>query len=349
MTTARETWLTGVLAVGFLAAGVAAVAAHGDPATGFELSIYESTTPTFWVLSAVSMAAALLTGFHARDSRALRAAAVGLGAVTVLSITMLPLLRGYFFYGSADSLSHLGWARQMAGQVPDAPLSPTGLLYPGIHATAVAINGVTGVPLTRALLYVVLVYTLVFVVFVPLCVRELADDRLAVVAGAFSALLLLPINNVSVFNVPYPTGQGIYLLPVFVLLVALFVVPDGTGSRGLGWGSLLAVVSFALVLLHPIVAMPALLLLATISGVQFAYRRWEPSHRIARHRALYANTAFFAVAFFLWSQRFERVQRQQVILVEGLFFGGEPVGDEITMRAGSLAALGSGITELYVK
>ena len=349
MTTARETWLTGVLAVGFLAAGVAAIAAHGDPATGFELSIYESTTPTFWVLSAVAMTAALLAGFHARDSRALRAGAVGLGAVTILSIAMLPLLRGYFFYGSADSLSHLGWARQMAGQVPNAPLSPTGLLYPGIHATGVAIAGVTGVPMTRALLYVVLVYTLVFVVFVPLCVRELADDRLAVVAGAFSALLLLPINNVSVFNMPYPTGQGIYLFPVLVLLVVLFVVPDGTGSRGLRWGSLLAVVSFAVILLHPIVAVPALLLLATISGVQYAYRRWEPSHRIASHRALYANTAFLAVAFFLWSQRFERVQRQQVILVEGLFFGGEPVGDEITMRAGSLAALGSGITELYVK
>lgn len=349
MTSARRMLLTGALAVGFLSLGVAALAAHGDPATGYELSIYESTTSTFWIAGAVAMVAALVTGFDPRTPRALRHGAVALGAGVVLSIALLPLLRGYFFYGSADSLSHLGWARMMAGEIPDATLSPTGLLYPGIHATAVAIGGLTGVPLTRAMLFVVLVYTAVFVVFVPLCVRELAEDDLAVVAGAFSALLLLPINNVSVFNMPYPTGQAIYLLPAFLFLIVLFAVPDRPGRWGLRWASLLAVVSVAILLVHPIVALPALLLLATVSGVQYAYRRWRPTHPIASHRPLYANTAFLGVAFVLWSQRFPRVQRQQTILIEGLFFGGQPVGDEITSRAGSLAALGSGIAELYVK
>lgn len=349
MSTARETWLTGVLSIGFLSLLVAVLAAHGDPSTGFELSIYPSTTATFWIGAGVAMAAALVTGFNARISRQLRGGAVLLGIGTVLSVALLPLLRGYFFYGAADSLSHLGWARQMAGQIPEAPLSPTEILYPGIHATAVSITGLTGVPLTRAMLYVVLVYTLVFLVFVPLCVRELVEDELAVVVGAFSAMLLLPINNVSVFNMPYPTGQAIYLLPLFLFLAIVFVIPEGTGRRGLRWGALLAVVSVAILLVHPIVAAAALIFLATVSGIQFAYRRWQPSHPIAHHRTVHANVVFLAVAFFLWSQRFPRVQQQQTILIQGLFFGGEPVGDEITTRAGSLTVLGSGLAELYVK
>lgn len=349
MTTARETWLTGVLAIGFLSFTAAVIAAHGDPAAGYELSIYESTTPTFWIGGAVAMVAALATGFYARHSRPLRGGALALGVATVLAIAMLPLLRGYYFYGPADSLSHLGWARMMAGQIPDAPLSPLGLLYPGIHATAVAITGVTGAPLTRAMLYVMLVYTLVFVVFVPLCVRELVHDRLAVVVGTFSGLLLLPINNVSVFNMPYPTGQAIYLLPLLIFLAIAFVVPGRIRGSGLRWGALLGVVSLAILFVHPLIAGPALLLLGTIAGLQFAYRRWQPDHPIARHRPLYANALLLAVAFLLWSQRFERVQRQESILIQGLFFGGQPVGDEIAMRAGSLAALGTGIAELYVK
>ena len=349
MSTARETWLTALLSIGFLAFAAAVVAAHGDPANGYELSIYDSTTPTFWIAAAVAMAAALVAGFYARESRPLRGGALVLGAATVVSIVVLPLLRGYFFYGSADSLSHLGWARQMAGQIPNAPLPPTDILYPGIHATAVAITGLTSLPLTRSLLFVVLLYTLLFVVFVPLCVRELVRDDLAVATGAFAAFLLLPINNVSVFNMPYPTGQAIYLLPLLVFLVVAFVVPGRFGGGALLWGSLLAVVSLAVILLHPLVAAAALLLVGTIAGVQFAYRRWQPGHVIADHRPLYANAVLLGVAFVLWSQQFETVRRQESILVQGLFFGGQPVGDEITSRAGSLAVLGTGIAELYVK
>lgn len=349
MTIERETWLTGVLAIGFLSFAVAAFTAHGDPATAYELSIYESTTPIFWVACALALAAALVTGFHTRASRPLRGGAVALGSATVISIVMLPLLRGYFFYGGADSLSHLGWARQIAGEIPSAPLSPTELLYPGIHTTAVAITGLTNVPLRRSLLFVVLIYTLLFVVFVPLVVRELVRDELAVIVGAFSALLLLPINNISVFNMPYPTGQAIYLLPLFVFLIIGVAVPGRFEGGRLRWGALLAIVSLALIFLHPLVAAAALLLLGTIAGVQFVYRRWQPSHVIASHRPLYANVLFLGLAFLLWSHRFERVRRQETILIQGLFFGGQPVGDEITGRAGSLAVLETGIAELYVK
>ena len=346
---ARDMWLTGVLAVGFLALGVATLAAHADPATGYELSIYESTTPVFWLAGAVALVAALVTAFHAGVSRPLRIGAVGLGMGTVLAIVILPVLRGFFFMGSADSLSHLGWARMMAGEIPGASLSPTELLYPGIHATSVAIAGMTDVPMTRAMLFVVMIYTLVFFVFVPLCVRALVEDELAVVVGTFSGLLLLPINNVSVFNVPYPTGQAIYLLPLLIFLVIVFVLPDRSGGSGLRWGALVGLVSLAVLFVHPIIAGPAMLVLGAIAASQFAYRRWNPRHPIAGHRRLHANVLFFGGAFLLWAQRFPRVQQQEEILIEGLFFGGQPVGDEVTRRAGSLAVLGTGIAELYVK
>ena len=82
-------------------------------------------------------------------------------------------------------------------------------------------------------------------VFVPRCVARLSRDPMAPVVGTLAGLLLLPINNVSVFNVPYPTGQAIYLLPLLVFLVLVFVVPGAAEWRGFRWGLLVGLVSVA--------------------------------------------------------------------------------------------------------
>ena len=337
------------LAVGFFALAIALLAAHGDPTTAYELSTYASTTPTFWAGVGLSICAGVVVALDDDTPPRLRSAAMALAAGGVLAIVSIPVIRGYFFHGYADSLSHLGWARMMAGEIPGASLSPTELLYPGIHATSVAIAGATGVPLTRAMMLVVVVYTTAYVIFVPLCVARLSRDRMAPVVGTLAGLLLLPINNVSVFNMPYPTGQAIYLLPLLIFLVLAFVRPDAAERRGLRWGTLLALVSLAVLFVHPIVAAPALLALATMAALQSAYRRWRPDHPIAGDRRLHANALLLGGAFVLWAQRFPRVREQQSFLIEGLFFGGQQVADEVTGRTDAFAALGTGIAELYVK
>ena len=68
-------WFTLVLVVGVLAFLAAVLAAHRDPATGYEVSIYAATTPAFWVGTGLAVLCALdrkstrLNSSHIQKSR----------------------------------------------------------------------------------------------------------------------------------------------------------------------------------------------------------------------------------------------------------------------------------------
>lgn len=335
-----------LLAAGFIALGIAVMSAWSDPGRTYELDIYAATPGSFWVGIAAAAFTGLLVAFHGEVTRSVRTAALGLVGLSVFAVLGLPILRNFYFYGPGDSLSHLGWARLM----DDGRLSPLGLLYPGIHSTAVFVKSLIGVELRRAMQYVVLVFTAIFVVFVPLSVREISDSRWAVVTGFAVALLLLPINNVSVFHLPYPTAQAIFFVPLILYLALKYVtLPDGDFPRSVTpAGILLALGSIAVVLLHPQQAGSVLLLFFGIVLVQFIYRRRRPDHPISSQRPFYFQFAVLVIAFLLWAPRFNRVQSAGQGFISGLL-GSEPVGNEISTRAVSLSVLGGSIQELFLK
>jgi len=336
-----------VLAIGYAALAVAVLAAYTRPARGYELDIYRATPIAFWIGVGIAVLASLAVSVRHRIGRRLRTTALGLVVLAVLAVVALPLFRNYYFFGPGDSLSHLGWTRMISR----GDLSPFGLLYPAIHSTAVFVNRVIGVSLRRAMLLVVLVYTLVYLVFVPRCVDEIASSRLAIVTGTFVAVLFLPINNVSVYVLPYPTTQALFFIP-FVLYLAIkyIVLPDEGMPRPItAAGILLAISSVAIVLLHPQQAGSVLLVFGGIVAVQVLSRVFDPDNTISEQRPLYAQTAFLAAAFLLWAPRFGRVRSAGAGLINGLLGFGDPVGDEISRRSGSLVELGGSVPELFVK
>jgi hypothetical protein len=335
-----------LLAVGYLAVGAAVLTAWTDPARRYELDIYAATPTAVWAGLAVGVVTGLLVAYHRDVSRRVRTAALVLLGAAVLAVVALPILRNYYFFGPGDSLSHLGYARSIA----EGARSPFDLLYPGIHTTAVFLSEVLGVALTRALLFVVLTFAALYAVFVPLAVREITDARWAVVTGTVLGLLLLPINNVSVFALPYPTAQAIWFVP-FVLYLALKYVslPDTSFPRSIApAGLLLALASVSIVLLHPQQAGSVLLLFGGIVLVQWAYRWFRSDHPVSHQRPLYVQFAFLAAVFLLWAPRFDRVQSAGSGLIQGLL-GTEAIGNEITRRAGGLSFLGGSVPELFVK
>lgn len=331
------------LTAGFAALAFAAAAAVGSPATGYELSIYRSTPALFWVGTAVALAASVAVSFRPGAPR-LRNAALLLGGTAVWSVVALPVLRGYFFYGAGDALSHLGFALSfLEGE------NPADLLHPGIHVLSLAVGEATGLPVRQALLLGVLTFFLLYFLFVPLCVREIAGDRAGLAVGAFAGLLLLPLNNVATHVIAHPSSQTILFVPVVVFALVLFL-RQGAGGRGVtAAGGLLGLVSAAVVLLHPQEALSVIVLFGTVLLLQWVYRRLDVDHPIARHRLVLVPALFLVSVWLLWAPRSPRVQSRIVTAYRSVFVSSPPPGGEVATRSVSLAVLGGSLGELFVK
>lgn len=350
------------LTVGFLALLAAVLLARRSPPTGYELSLYTATPPAVWAGLAVALVVGVAVSMGGDDR--VSDAGLVLASAAVFVVVTLPLLRGYYFYGAGDALSHLGWIRELSA----GSLAPVNLLYPGVHTTAVFVAAVTGMALRTALVFVVLAcYTLVFLLFVPLCVALLEGSRLGLTLGVLAALLLAPINGVSVHPTAHPASQAILFFP-FILFLALRystgpwrtagsgaadAVADGgrslVGDRVTAVGILLALASSAMVLIHPQQALNVVLFFAAIAAVQVLYRRRKTGHPITNHRPMYAQTAIVAAVFLLWAPRFQRVQEALVGTVVSIILRGPSAGTVVADKSVSLTTIGGSLPVLFLK
>ena len=333
----------GALLVGFASLAAAVLVAHGSPPEAYELSIYAGTPPAFWVGSAVALLVATFVGLGA-DGLPRRLALV-LGGAATLAVASLPVLRSYYFFGAGDALTHLGWAKDIAA----GKLSVLNFLYPGSHTIAVFLADLTGMALHRAMLVTVMVFTAVFLLFVPLATWAITRDRRATALAALSGFLFLPINNISTFDMAHPTTQAIMFFPLMLYLAARYLTRADRDSLFVGTptGALLALASVAVVLVHPQQAANVLMVFGVIFGLQLLAR--FVGSRETDHRTFALQTAFLAVVFALWAPRHERASGATSALMNMLLHGSELVGAEVTQRAGSLQAVGGSVAVLFVK
>lgn len=335
------------LVVGFLAVTVALLAAYSRPATGYELSIYRATPTVFWVGIGLGFLSAIYVSTTALHARRHVDAALLLATICGVAVVALPVIRSYTFYGAGDSLSHLGWAREIqTGTIP-----PTDVVYPGVHLTASALSALTGDPLTRTLQYVpTVVFPLVFVVFTVLCLRVLTESRWAPVVGVFSAVLFVPINQISVHVVTHPTSQAILFLPVVLYVLFRFLLDESGGlALTTAFGVLLLVVGLALLLVHPQETFTFLSLLGGIWLLQVAVRRGRPDHPIAAHRSVFAPLILLLLTHVLWTSQHARARTRVSSTLGSILNRGPTTLTETAERGTSLATLGGSFEELFLK
>ena len=349
--TSRPESFKPLLLVGFLLCGVATITAHASPASEFELSIYESTPVLFWACVAGSLLIGLSTSVFA--SGRLRSVAGLLSGTAFASIVSLPLLRGYYFYGEYDSLTHIGWIKDVAAGV----LSPFDLFYPAVHELTLLVRLLTGFSIPRALLFVVFLFPLVFVVFLSLTVYVLTGERFAGVVGLYSGMLLLPINQIAThYMAPHPFSETVLYSPfmLYLLLRYLRSSEPGRGSRPrLAFGLLFAASSMAMVWLHPLEAAVFAVVLPVIAGVQFAHRRYDPTHPLATNAPMYALAAFHVAVFTLWingqpkfTGTFDLARGE---ITSALTGGGAAAGAVVQHQSESLTGVGSGLEDIFLR
>jgi hypothetical protein len=348
ISTGDSRWSKLALIVGFCSLSLAVTAAIVAPATAFELSLYSATPLVFWFGAGSALLMSLLVGWFARWGR-VRAIACVLGGGTITTIVALPLIRGYYFFGHADAMTHLGWVKNLAA----GEIGPTAFIYPGTHLLSVFVSETTGYPVRRALMLVVVLVSVLFLLLFPLAVRRLLDRERIVTIAAFSAFLLLPVNLLSTHLQAHPFTQALLYstLVLFVLFVYLGIAPSSAASERRSVGAFLGLTTAGVVFYHPQQAVNLLVVFAAITTYQALARRlgWD-----RRSQSLYGQTVWFAAVFLGWTAvQYSQIDGPASNLATGVlrYLRGAPptAGGAVTSQSQSLSAIGAGLVEMYLK
>ena len=342
------------LAVGFAALGVALLAAHWAPTRGYEVSLYTETPLSYWIPLGVALVASIYVAVTARSTWAW-AGGLACSGGAVLSVGALPIIRGYYFYGTADALTHLGWAKDIVA----GALSPAEMLYPAIHILTIFVSRTTGLPLHRAMLFVVFVFLALAALFVPLTVWVLTNRRWLVTAGAYSGLLFLSINQVSThYMSAHPFSQSTQMLPMALYAMTLYLVSRRDDSpvgerRVTAIGTLFALFLLGAVFYHPEHAVNLFVVLALAVVIQIG-GRWllSPTHRLLTQRSLLPQTVFLgglAASWTLLHSRGEGTVNMVMSQIREFLFGTASAGEVVSQRGGSLAAIGASYVDVFLR
>ena len=338
------------LVVGFGAFAGGVFLAHRSPVPGSEASLFTATPTGTWVGLGISLLLALVVAFFGRENRYRRYALL-LGGGFLFAVASLPLVRNYYFFGHSDSLTHLGWARDIAA----GELGVTDLFYPAVHASAVVFSDLLGVGIARAMLLVVFFVGVVFLLFVPLAVRALTDDT-GLVIGVFAALLVLPVNHIALHYInPHPISEAVLLSPLVLYLLVRYLNGDVGPSRfGVSAvGGVLALSLLTTLIFHTMQAANLIAVFGLIAVFQWVVRRYGATPlATAGNRTVYAHLGFLLVVFALWNVQFSVVittVQMTVDAILGFFSGTSSAGAVVSSRSSSLSGLGTGLGELFLK
>lgn len=233
-------------AVSWAAIAGAIFIAVTNPPQGYELSIYSSTPDLYWIL--ISIAGILGVYLMLSGPQTTPILAYCILPAAVLSVVSLPILRGYYFHGLEDPMTHLGWTIDvLSGDVPEDVM-----LYPALHHLAAVCSLVTGLPARISLLLLVVLMIGIWLICVPALVGRLVPGLSGRQSGVIAACFLLPLNPINVFARVHPTSQAIFLSPLVILFVYLVWIRSISSREGIVVISTLLV---GLTLLHPLLSL----------------------------------------------------------------------------------------------
>jgi hypothetical protein len=329
----------------------AVTVAESNPATTYEVSIYRSTPLIFWAGVSVS----LLIGVGAlvlATSWIQWAGGLALAGLSMLSVVALPIIRGYFFMGLTDPLRHLGNIRRLVS----GETSFFAEVYPGSYSFVGFLSALSGIPLEQSMLIVNFAGFFVYTIFVVLVIRTILPHRRAVGIATVSALMFLPLNQISLHPHFHMFSVATFLTPILLYIVIKHItdrgVDDTVPGRFSSTDIAFAVAAVALVFYHPQVTVNVIIILAVIAVIQRVSRRHLPESYLSRSPPVYGQLLFLFAVFMLWNLQHEALFRLSSNLLEslnGLVMGTQQGGQVVTNSVDSAESVGLSVTEIFFK
>ena len=260
------------------------------PAASYEFSIYDAYPGYFWILifSAIFCGIVVILGSAVTQSKK-NYWVFGLCAILLSNaiLLFLPVIRGYYIYGSGDVLTHIGYMKEILGT------SSIGTNhYPVDHMLGVIVHLISGFPLADVTLIIPPVFSLFFILSMYYVGKIIFQTKFELLIFVILSSILSAGNGHLAF---VPNAQSVFLIPLFFYLA--FKMYQGVNTNK--YNLLLLLLSFLIVLFHPLVTIIVILILCLMQIVQYIQEKYE--NRILK-KVNYTYTVLFVIAVFsIWS------------------------------------------------
>lgn len=263
------------------------------PAKGFELSIYDAYSPFFWYAIIFINAIAILILFISAISQESQKYWI-IGFIISIYINsiflLLPALRGYVIYGRGDTLTHLGYIRDILsiGHIGESNF------YPIEHVFGTALISVVNFQIEATPYILFIIFLCVYVIGLSLLMRKNLNNY-----ESFVILISLTIPLIfSYFHVNiHPNIFSLFFIP-FVLYIYYRI--DNTNSSKNQLLILLVVFSIFITFFHPLTTIFLIVVILTYGISDIIFKR-KISHKnvIENYKFIYI-ALIMIIIFFMW-------------------------------------------------
>lgn len=270
------------------------------PASGYELTIYDSLPWFCWLLVSISFALGLLIiVIHAFSRAKSQWYLVGLVVVIISDIIFLglPHFRGYAEYPSGDALTHLGMIRdiELTGEIGSENM------YPIVHILGIGFReiAVLGYPSISILLYTT--FNMFYLAGALLLARIITrDEKLSILMIALASPLIFSFLHTLI----HPSVFSIFILPT---LLYLYHKRVGLASNKVIVALMLIPFALLMTFSHPVTALFSIVVILTLNLARRAFARdnqtgFPNAPKERRNRAGINNVvpAIMITCFFSW-------------------------------------------------
>ena len=237
------------------------------PASEYEISIYDAYPVYFWIIligSVVCGISILLIQAFSKNHDRWWIAGLSLIILANSIFLFLPEFRGYALYGRWDTLSHLGYIRDIL----DTGHTGEQNLYPLTHILAFEVISVAQVSIESILPLFFVLFSALYIVNMHLLSRHLsANFGKVLLVTAFAAPLIYSLFHVNI----NPNILAIYSLP---LLLYFYHRREQDVTKRFRNSILMILLAFSVTFFHPIVALFAISVFAAYKLAHFTYYRF---------------------------------------------------------------------------
>jgi hypothetical protein len=257
------------------------------PASSYEFSIYAPYPSYFWLFLIVSILFGQIYAMLCISNDTLKKYWIlGFlaGVIAICLVLFLPMIRGYYIYGRADVLTHIGYMQDI-GNIG----SIAGDHYPGFHLLGFFMQELSGLPYGVITIMIPAIFSLIYVLYWFILGREITTNRLVI-----TLLTLLSVLPMLIHGLYTPNSLANLLVP----LVLFLMVKGFKNVRKSENFALFLVLSISMVFFHPL----ATLMIMLIFFLAYVYNLISP-HSLSKPNTshLLKTIAIVGVIFLSWS------------------------------------------------
>lgn len=221
------------------------------PARGYEFSIYDAYPNYFWCLIIASIFLGQICAvLSVLDDSTSKYWPLGFLAAVIANCLLLslPVIRGYFIYGSGDVLTHIGYMKDIGNYA-----SIGSNHYPILHMLGFSMHEFTGLSFGIITMIIPPIFSIVSILYWYILGKEIFNDKLKVIILVLIAFLPMYETVNSLFT---PHSEASLMLPL--VLYCLIKSQNAANKRDVS--AILITLSVLTVLFHPLVAVMVILI-----------------------------------------------------------------------------------------